>query len=82
MTDEQNQCVSHIMLVDGTTVDIKDQKARLELNNILSRLEALEKFVYSYSPISEFDDANIMDSGLISDIDSVELDVFDLGTII
>lgn len=81
MADEK-QYLSRIRLMDGTTVDIKDQEARLELNIILARLEALEKFVYSYSPISEFDDANTMDAGLISDTDSAEFDIFDLGTII
>ena len=81
MADEK-QYLSRIRLIDGTTVDIKDQEARLELNSIFARLEALEKFVYSYSPISEFDEADPIDAGLISDADSTEFDIVDLGTII
>ena len=81
MADEK-QYLSRIRLIDGTTVDIKDQEARLELNSIFARLEALEKFVYSYSPISEFDDATSMDAGSISGTDSTEFDIVDLGTII
>ena len=81
MADEK-QYLSRIRLIDGTTVNIKDQEARLELDSIFARLAALEKIIYNDTPISEFDVAEIINSGLISDTDNIEYDVIDSGTII
>ena len=40
MADEK-QYLSRIRLIDGTTVDIKDQEARLELDSLFADIKAL-----------------------------------------
>ena len=40
MADEK-QYLSRIRLIDGTTVDIKDQEARLELDDLRQNIEDL-----------------------------------------
>lgn len=38
---DKKQYLSRIRLTDGTTVDIKDQEARLELNSLFEDIQAL-----------------------------------------
>lgn len=80
MADEK-QYLSRIMLMDGTTVDIKDQEARQINASIIDRLEALERFIYKSTPIDKFDGADMLDAGSLMDGDPA-FNVVDLGTII
>jgi hypothetical protein len=80
MADEK-QYLSRIRLIDGTTVDIKDQEARKINASIIDRLEALERFVYESTPIDKFDGADMLDAGSLMDGDPA-FNIVDLGTII
>lgn len=42
MADDK-QYLSRIRLIDGTTVDIKDQEARLELDNLFTSIKELSE---------------------------------------
>ena len=80
MADEK-QYLSRIRLIDGTTVDIKDQEARKINASIIDRLEALERFIYKSTPIDKFDGADMLDAGSLMDGDPA-FNIVDLGTII
>jgi hypothetical protein len=80
MADEK-QYLSRIRLIDGTTVDIKDQEARQINASIIDRLEALERFIYKSTPIDKFDGADMLDAGSLMDGDPA-FNIVDLGTII
>jgi hypothetical protein len=80
MADEK-QYLSRIRLIDGTTVDIKDQEARRINASIIDRLEALERFIYKSTPIDKFDGADMLDAGSLMDGDPA-FNIVDLGTII
>ena len=80
MADEK-QYLSRIRLIDGTTVDIKDQEARQINASIIDRLEALERFIYKSTPIDKFDGADMLDAGSLMDEDPA-FNIVDLGTII
>lgn len=80
MADEK-QYLSRIRLIDGTTVDIKDQEARQINASITDRLEALERFIYKSTPIDKFDGADLLDAGSLMDGDPA-FNIVDLGTII
>lgn len=80
MADEK-QYLSRIRLIDGTTVDVKDQEARQINASIIDRLEALERFIYKSTPIDKFDGADMLDAGSLIDGDPA-FNIVDLGTII
>lgn len=64
-------------------VDANGNLQRKQINDlIISRLEALEKTVYSSTPIAEFNEAEVRDAGLITDTSVSEFDIVDSGTII
>ena len=64
-------------------VDASGKLQRKQINaSIIMRLEALEKIIYSYPPMIEFDGAAALDAGLIVDTDASEYNILDLGVIV
>lgn len=51
-------------------------------SSMTSRLEALEKIIYSIPPMTEYDGAAALDAGLIIDTGVAEYSILDLGVIV